>query len=99
MAYHTEENSQLKNSFSETFRELKLPSLFHHANIRKADGFYASEAFQTLLLLVFFQRSFIQFLKKNVGENIHSKNTYYRFLENDSFNWTPATFTTFTTGS
>jgi len=27
-------------------------------------------------------------LKKNVGENIHSKNTYYRFLENDSFNWT-----------
>ena len=22
-----------------------------------------------------------------MGENIHSKNTYYRFLENDSFNW------------
>ena len=94
MIYHTEENSQLKNSFSETFRELKLPSLLHHANIRKADGFYASEVFQTLLLLVFFQRSLIQFLKNNVGENIHSKNTYYRFLENDSFNWTPATFTT-----
>ena len=90
MIYHTEENSQLKNSFSETFRELKLPSLLHHANIRKADGFYASE----VLLLVFFQRSLIQFLKKNVGENIHSKNTYYRFLENDSFNWIPATFTT-----
>ena len=86
MIYHTEENSQLKNSFSETFRELKLPSLLHHANIRKADGFYASEVFQTLLLLVFFQRSLIQFLKKNVGENIHSKSTYYRFLENDSFN-------------
>ena len=60
MIYHTEENSQLKNSFSETFRELKLPSLLHHANIRKADGFYASE----VLLLVFFQRSLIQFLKK-----------------------------------
>ena len=82
MIYHTEENSQFKNSFSETFRELKLPSLLHHANIRKADGFYASE----VLLLVFFQRSLIQFLKKNVGENIHSKSTYYRFLENDSFN-------------
>ena len=27
MIYHTEENSQLKNSFSEAFRELKLPSL------------------------------------------------------------------------
>lgn len=22
-----------------------------------------------------------------MGENIHSKNTYYHFLENDSFNW------------
>ena len=82
MIYHTEENSQLKNSFSETFRELKLPSLLHHANIRTAHEFYASE----VLLLVFFQRSLIQFLKKNVGENIHSKSTYYRFLENDSFN-------------
>ena len=88
MIYHTEENSRLKNSFSEAFRELKLPSLLHQANIRKTDGFYVSEAFQTLLLLVFFQRSLIQLLKKNVGENIHSKNTYYRFLENDSFNWT-----------
>lgn len=88
MIYHTEENSQLKNSFSEAFRELKLPSLLHQANTRKADGFSVSEVFQTLLLLVFFQRSLIQFLKKNVGENIHSKNTYYRFLENDSFNWT-----------
>ena len=86
MIYHTEENGQLKNSFSEAFRELKLPSLLHQANIRKADGFSVSETFQTLLLLVFFQRSLIQFLKKNVGENIHSKSTYYRFLENDSFN-------------
>ena len=53
MIYHTEENSQLKNSFSEAFRELKLPSLIHKANIRKADGLSVSEAFQTLLLLVF----------------------------------------------
>ncbi len=88
MIYHTEENSQFKNSFSETFRELKLPSLLHQANNRKTDGFSVSEIFQTLLLLVFFQRSLIQLLKKNVGENIHPKNTYYRFLENDSFNWT-----------
>lgn len=71
-----------------SYRELKLPSLLHQANIRKADGFSVSEVFQTLLLLFFFQRSLIPFLKKNVGENFHSKNTYYRFLENDSFNWT-----------
>ena len=45
MIYHTEENSQLKNSFSEAFRELKLPSLLHKANIRKADGFSVSEVF------------------------------------------------------
>ena len=53
MIYHTEENSQFKNSFSETFRELKLPSLLHQANNRKTDGFSVSEIFQTLLLLVF----------------------------------------------
>lgn len=78
----------LYRSDQTSYRELKLPSLLHQANIRKADGFSVSEVFQTLLLLFFFQRSLIPFLKKNVGENFHSKNTYYRFLENDSFNWT-----------
>lgn len=53
MIYHTEENSQLKKFFSEAFHEPKLSSLLHQASIRKADGFSVSEAFLTLLLLVF----------------------------------------------
>ncbi len=87
MILHNEENNQLTSYLFSAIHDLKLAQLLRQANIRKSNGFDVFDVFQTLLLIVFFQRSLFQILQKKTSGKFHSKNTYYRFLNNDSFNW------------
>lgn len=87
MILQNEENNQIKTYLFNAIHELKIAQLLRQANIRKSDGFDVFDIFQTLLALVFFQRTLFQILQRKTGDKFHSKNTYYRFLNNDSFNW------------
>ena len=87
MINHTEENSQFESHLFSVIRELKIAQLLRQANIRKSAGFDVFGIFQTLFVLAFFERSLFQILNQKASGNYCSKNTYYRFLNNDSFNW------------
>lgn len=77
----------IQNQFSNAFKELQLGKLLRKANITKNCGIPAYEVFQFLLLLVFQGRNLFRFLNSRHREQAVSKNTYYRFLNETSYNW------------
>ena len=76
------------NEFSTAIKELQIGRLLRRSNIRKSCGVSAYEVFQFLLLLVFQGKNLFRFLNSKHQDRAVSKNTYYRFLNDTSFNWT-----------
>ena len=81
------QNENTQNQFSNAFKELQLGKLLRKANIRKNCGIPAYEVFQFLLLLVFQGKNLFRFLNSKRRDQAVSKNTYYRFLNETSYNW------------
>ena len=79
------ENTQ--NQFSNALKELQIGKLMRKSNIKKSCGVSAYEVFQFLLLLVFQGKNLFRFLNSKHKEQAVSKNTYYRFLNETSYNW------------
>lgn len=82
------QNENTQNQFSNAIRELQVGKLLRKANITKYCGISAYEVFQFLLLLVFQGKNLFRFLNSKRKDMAVSKNTYYRFLNDTSFNWT-----------
>ncbi len=82
------QNENTQNQFSNAIRELQIGKLLRKANITKSCGISAYEVFQFLLLLVFQGKTLFRFLNSKRKDLAVSKNTYYRFLNDSSFNWT-----------
>ena len=82
------QNENTQNQFSDAIKELQIGKLMRKSNITKSCGVSAYEVFQFLLLLVFQGRNLFRFLNSKRKEQAVSKNTYYRFLNDTSFNWT-----------
>ncbi len=61
--------------------------MLRKANITKNCGVPAYEVFQFLLLLVFQGKNLFRFLHSKHRDQAVSKNTYYRFLNESSYNW------------
>ena len=83
-------NSSSEKSFSRFFNAFKvlgIAKLLRQAGINKNSGVSAFEAFQTLMLFVFKSKTLYQFLHSERKDEIASKNTYYRFLNDYTFNW------------
>lgn len=68
-------------------KELQIGKLLRKANITKNCGISAYEVFQFLLLLVFRGKNLFRFLNSKHKDQAVSKNTYYRFLNETSYNW------------
>ena len=81
------QNENTQSQFFNAFKELRLGKLLRKANITKNCGVPAFEVFQFLLLLVFQGRNLFRFLNSKHKDQAVSKNTYYRFLNDSSFNW------------
>lgn len=81
------QNENTQNQFSNAIKELQIGKLLRKSNITKSCGVSAYEVFQFLLLLVFQGRNLFRFLNSKRKEQAVSKNTYYRFLNESSFNW------------
>lgn len=82
------QNENTQNQFSDAIKELQIGKLLRKSNIAKSCGISAYEVFQFLLLLVFQGKNLFRFLNSKRKEQVFSKNTYYRFLNDTSFNWT-----------
>jgi hypothetical protein len=87
MIYQNNETENTQNQFSNAIRELQLGKLLRKANITKNCGIPAYEVFQFLLLLVFQGKNLFRFLNSKHKDQAVSKNTYYRFLNETSYNW------------
>ena len=80
-------NDHTENQFFHALKELQIAKLLRRANITKSCGVSAYEVFQFLLLLVFQGKNLFRFLNSKHKEQAVSKNTYYRFLNEVSYNW------------
>ena len=79
--------TEIKCEFGEAIRELQISKLLTKSNIKGKNGKSFYEVFQFLLLLVFQNCNLYHFLNSKKKDTAFSKNTYYRFLNNASFNW------------
>ena len=87
MIYQNEQIGNTQNKFSLALKELQIAKLLRKSNITKNCGISAYEVFQFLLLLVFQGKNLFRFLNSKHKEQAVSKNTYYRFLNESSYNW------------
>ena len=87
MIYQNAETENTQNQFSNAIKELQIGKLLRKANITKNCGVPAYEVFQFLLLLVFQGKNLFRFLNSKHKDQAVSKNTYYRFLNETSYNW------------
>ena len=87
MIYQNTQNENTQNQFANAIKELQLGKLLRTANITKNCGIPAYEVFQFLLLLVFQGKNLFRFLNSKHRDKAVSKNTYYRFLNETSYNW------------
>ena len=81
------QNENTQNQFSYAIRKLQIGKMLRKANITKSCGISAYEVFQFHLLLVFQGKNLFRFLNSKRKDQAVSKNTYYRFLNDTSFNW------------
>lgn len=81
------QNEKTQNKFSCAVKELAIGKLLRQSNITKNCGVPAFEVFQFLLLLVFQGKNLFRFLNSKHKDQTVSKNTYYRFLNEVSYNW------------
>ena len=86
MIYQNTQTENTQNLFSNAIRQLQLGKLQRKSNITKSYGIPAYEVFQFLLLLVFQGKNLFWFLNSKHKEQAVSKNTYYRFLNDTSYN-------------
>ena len=87
MIYQNNKIDHTSNKFSVALKELQIGKLLRKSNITKSCGVSAYEVFQFLLLLVFQGKNLFRFLNSKHKEQAVSKNTYYRFLNETSYNW------------
>ena len=79
--------TEIVGDFGTAIRELQISKLLKKSNITGKSGKSLFDVFQFLLLLVFQKCNLYQFLNSKKKDVAFSKNTYYRFLNNTSFNW------------
>lgn len=87
MIYQNSQTENTQDQISYAIRELGLGKMLRKANITKNCGVPAYEVFQFLLLLVFQGKNLFRFLHSKHRDQAVSKNTYYRFLNESSYNW------------
>lgn len=86
MINHMNQNENTQNKFSYAIKKLEIGKLMRKSNITKNCGIPAFEVFQFLLLLVFQGKNLFRFLNSKHKDQAVSKNTYYRFLNETSYN-------------
>ncbi len=87
MIQHNDSSEQTQVALFQAFSDLNIAKLLRKSGIRKACGHSAYEVFKFLFFLVFQGKNLFRFLDSSRGGEAVSKNTYYRFLNETTYNW------------
>jgi len=87
MIYQNTEIENTQNHFTEAIKELQIGKILRKSNITKSCRISSYEVFQFLPLLVFQGKNRFRFLNSKYKDQAVSNNTYYRFLNETSYNW------------
>lgn len=87
MIHYNDSSEQTNFALLQSFKTLGLAKLLRQSGIRKASGVSAYEVFKFLLLLVFEGKNLYRYLDSKRADKAVSKNTYYRLLNESTFNW------------
>jgi len=87
MIANNDQNNQLPNELSSTFKELDVFKHLRKAGITKSVGFTCAYLFQMIFCLIFENKNWYQILQSNKASDCPEKNAVYRFLNNSTFAW------------
>lgn len=88
MLLQNETFENTSNAFYQAVKTLHITKLLHMSNVRKSCGKPVGDVFQFLILLVFQGKNLFRFLNSKHGAQAGAKkNTFYRFMEEPSYNW------------
>ena len=87
MIANNDQNNQLPNELSSTFKELDVFKHLRKAGITKSVGFTCAYLFQLIFCLIFENKNWYQVLQSNKASDCPEKNAVYRFLNKSTFAW------------
>ncbi|WP_058306276.1 IS4 family transposase [Gracilibacillus massiliensis] len=87
MIANNDQNNQLPNELSSTFKELDVYKHLRKAGITKSVGFTCAYLFQLIFCLIFENKNWYQVLQSNKANDCPEKNAVYRFLNKSTFAW------------
>ena len=78
---------QTEITFFRALKQLKVAQILRQTGIRKSLGHSAYRVFLSLLLLAFQGKNLYRYLNYDHTAESMDKNTYYRFLNESTYNW------------
>jgi hypothetical protein len=87
MITNTDQNKQLPNELTSTFKELQVLKHLRKAGITKSFGFSCAYLFQIIFCLIFENKNWFRTLESKKSSDFPSKDTVYRFLNQSTFAW------------
>ncbi|MFC4389063.1 transposase [Gracilibacillus marinus] len=87
MIANNDQNNQLPNELSSTFKELNVFKHLRKAGITKSVGFTCAYLFQLIFCLIFENKNWYQVLQSNKANDCPEKDAVYRFLNKPTFAW------------
>jgi hypothetical protein len=87
MIANNDQNKQLPNELTSTFKELQVLKHLRKAGITKSFGFSCAYLFQLIFCLIFENKNWFRTLERKKSNDFPAKDTVYRFLNQSTFSW------------
>lgn len=87
MITNQDQNKQLPNELTSTFKELKVLKHLRKAGITKSLGFSCGYLFQLIFCLIFENKNWFRVLESKKSNDFPAKDAVYRFLNQSTFSW------------
>ena len=87
MIAKNDQNKQLPNELTSTFKELEVLKHLRTAGITKSVGFSCGYLFQLIFCLIFENKNWFRVLESRKSTDFPAKDAVYRFLNKSTFAW------------
>jgi hypothetical protein len=87
MITNNDQNKQLPNELTSTFKELQVLKHLRKAGITKSFGFSCAYLFQIIFCLIFENKNWFRTLESKKSSDFPAKDAVYRFLNQSTFAW------------
>jgi hypothetical protein len=87
MIANNDQNKQLPNELTATFKELNILKHLRKAGITKSFGFSCAYLFQLIFCLIFENKNWFRTLERKKSKDFPAKDAAYRFLNQSTSSW------------